>query len=343
MKLIYREQNSKIFLGNNFKQDISALFKISHLKQKTGIFIIGYQGFIRTKYYYELKDTAKDYEITVAKQMKVKPNPNQSYIDKLSKVNLKIDFILAIGGGSAIDVGKLAKHYLYKSANLITIYTLPGSATIVTPFAVFDNEEFKIGIGADNLIPNYTYINQQIIQKITLDRRAIAVADIFSHAIESFYSEASTGLSRKRARAALQKIVMQQIKKISARSLITADIEAGLSERVGMVLFPHAAGHYLTYRFKIPHSIATMYFLITYLNLLKDKGINIDKRHLQYSNYLKSWLKKRGLMPKLRLSQKDITALFSLTQKYMSFAYKNAPIKIRENEYKKIVNHYVSN
>jgi len=343
MKLIYREQNSKIFLGNNFKQDISALFKISGLKQKTGIFIIGYQGFVRTEYYNELKGIIKDYKITVAKQVKIKPNPNQTYIDKLSKARLKIDFILAIGGGSAIDVGKLAKHYLYKSANLIAIYTLPGSATIVTPFAVFDNEEFKIGIGADNLIPNYTYINQQIIKKVSLDRKLIAIADIFSHAIESLYSEAGTELSRKRARVALRKLVTQQVKKISARSLIAAGIEAGLSERVGMVLFPHAAGHYLTYRFKIPHSIATMYFLIPYLNLLKDKGININKRYLWYSNYLGSLLKKRGLMPKIKLSLKDIASLFSLTQKYMSFAYENAPTKIGENEYKIIVNHYVEN
>ncbi len=341
MRLIYREHNSKIFFGNNFEQDIGALFKKSDLEQKTGIFIIGYQGFSRTKHYNELKDIIEDYKITIIKQVRVEPNPNQSYIYKLLKADLKIDFILAIGGGSAIDVGKLAKYYLYKSANLITIYTLPGSATIVTPFAVFDNEEFKIGIGADNLIPNYTYINQQIIQKISFDRKLIAVADIFSHAIESLYSKVGTELSRKRAEAVLRKIVTQQIKKISARSLMVADIEAGLSERVGMVLFPHAAGHYLTYKFKIPHSVATMYFLTTYLNLLEDKGININKKYIQYSNYLESLLRKRRLMPKIKLFPKDITTFFNLTQKYMSFAYENAPTKIEKNEYKIIMNYYV--
>lgn len=342
MKLIYNNKKSKVFLGDKFEFDIDNILGRYKLKCKTVILVTGIKNFVETDYYKQLKNVFKRHEISIVKHIKVKPNPSELYIvNTLSKFGKEFDFILAVGGGSAIDTGKLIKNRFNNSAKLVVIYTLPGSATIVSPFAVFDNDEFKIGIAADNLIPDYSYINTQFIKSIGIDRKIIAVLDIFSHAIESFYSRASNNISKAKSKKSLKILTASKIKQLHLDDFIKADIYAGLAERVGLVLFPHAAGHYLTYKFHIPHSVATMYFLLQYLNLLLKKGVNINPKYIQYARYLHTLLRKKKLMRKINLSNNEIVELFNLTHKYMSFAYKNAPVEIKQDEYKIILKNYV--
>lgn len=98
------------------------------------------------------------------------------------------------------------------------------------------------------MIPNYSYINTQLLGLIDANRKIIAVADIFSHAIESFYSRASTNFSKTKSKQSLKILLNNKIEKLCLNDFIKADILAGLAERVGLILFPHAAGHYLTYK-----------------------------------------------------------------------------------------------
>lgn len=341
MKLIHDGKRSKIFLGDNFEFDLDSILSKGKLRRKTAILITGIKSFVETNYYKQLKAVFKRHEIAIVKHIKVKPNPNELHIvHTLSKLNHKFDFILAVGGGSVIDAGKLIKHHFNNSAKLVAVYTLPGSATIVTPFAVFDNNEFKVGIAADNLIPDYSYINAQIIKSINIDRKIIAVSDIFSHAIESLYSRAGSKISKTKSRKSLKKLTANKIAQLPLNDFIKADIYAGLAERVGLVLFPHAAGHYLTYKFHIPHSVATMYFLPQYLTLLLNKGVNIDLKYIRYAEYLHSLLRKKKLMQKIILSKDEIVELLNLTHRYMDFAYENAPIEIKREEYRVILENY---
>ncbi len=342
MKSIYADKKSKVFLGGNFEFDLNTIFSKGKLKRKAAILVTGIKNFAGTSYSKKLENVFKRHEIIIVKHIKIKPNPNELLIVQvMSKLTKKFDFILAVGGGSAIDTGKLIKNRFNNSAKLVAIYTLPGSATIVSPFAVFDNNEFKIGVVADNLIPSYSYINTEIIKSIGLERKIISIADIFSHAVESLYSKASNIISRTKAKNSLKILRANKVESLPIRALITADIQAGLAERVGLVLFPHAAGHYLTYKFRIPHSIATMYFLPQYLMFLLNKGVRIDLRYIQYAEYLESLLRKKKLMRKISLTRNEIAELFNLTHKYMDFAYENAPVGIKQEEYKIILKSYV--
>lgn len=342
MKLIHADKKGKVFLGSNFEFDLNTIFNKGKLKRKAAILVAGIKNFAGTSYSKQLENVFKRHKITIVKHIKIEPNPNELLIIQVvSKLTKKFDFILAAGGGSAIDAGKLIKNRFNNSAKLVAIYTLPGSATIVSPFAVFDNDEFKIGIAADNLIPDYSYINTQFIKSIGIDRKIIAISDIFSHAIESFYSRASNNISKAKSKKSLKILTASKIEQLHLDDFIKADICAGLAERVGLVLFPHAAGHYLTYKFHIPHSVATMYFLPQYLNLLLKKGVSINPKYVKYAEYLHTLLRNKKLMRKINLSNDEIVELFNLTHKHMSFAYENAPVEIKQDEYKIILKNYV--
>lgn len=342
MKLIYSDKNSKIYFGDSFNKDVAGILNKNGLIHKKIILLTGYKSFTKSKYYERLKNILDKNDITVVKHIKVKPNPNKDVVLRaLSKSNYIFDFIFAIGGGSVIDAGKLIKHHFNNSAKLLTIYTLLGSATAVSPFAIFNNNEFKIGIGDNNLIPNYSYINSQIISSINTRRRIIAVSDIFAHATESLYSKESNTVSRNKSKMALKILISSKIEDLSLINFVKSDIYAGLGERVGLVLFPHAASHYLTYKFNIPHGIATMYFLPQYLKLLLSKGVDVDSKHIQYAKYLESILKDQKMIKKISLSEKEVNALFTLSHKYMVFSYQNAPIVIKQEEYEMLLKDYV--
>lgn len=342
MKLIYADKKGKVFLGSNFEFDLNTIFSNGKLKRKAAILVTGIKNFAGTSYSKQLENVLKRHEIIIVKHIKIKPNPNELLIVQvMSNLTKRFDFILAVGGGSAIDTGKLIKNCFNNSAKLVAIYTLPGSATIVSPFAVFDNNEFKIGVAADNLIPSYSYINTEIIESMGSERKLIAIADIFSHAVESLYSKASNIVSRTKAKNSLKILIANKVELLPTQALVVADIQAGLAERVGLVLFPHAAGHYLTYKFHIPHSIATMYFLPQYLIFLLNKGVDIDLRYIRYAEYLELLLRKKKLMRKIKLSKNEIVELFNLTHKYMDFAYENVPVEIKREEYKIILKNYV--
>lgn len=338
MKVIYKDSQTSVLLGNDFESDFLLIVEKNKLKKKAAIVVIGFNDFDKTDYYKQFENILKQNLITIVKIIKVKPNPSEAQIIKeAAKFKGKFDLVITIGGGSGTDAGKLVKYHFNDFAKIISIYTLPGSAAILSPFAIFNNNEFKVGLASDSLIPNCSYINRGIIGSINYDLKIIAIADIFSHAIESLFSTISDDFIKKESKKSLKLLIDKSVKNLSLDDFVMADVHAGLAERRGLVLFPHAAGHYLTYKFHIPHSIATMYFLPKYLIFLRKSGIDIDSKYIKYSKYLRSLLINEELMKDIKLSRKNVAELFYLTKKYMNFVYDNAPIYIKQEEYESII------
>lgn len=334
MKIIYRSKKNIIFQGSDFVKDLNVIIRREKLVSKRAVLITGIKSFIETKYFNELKDIFAKNNIVVINHFKIRPNPRESIVSKmLLQMNSTADYVFMVGGGSVIDSGKLLKYFFNKPLKLIALYTLPGSSSIITPFSIYNNKEFKIGIMDKSLIPKISYVNTEIIEKIDINKKVTGIADIFAHSVESLYSLVSNKTSRFSAQKSLSLIINKKFLEISANDLIKADLCAGLSERTSSVLFPHAAGHYLTYKFGITHGISTIYFLSGYLNLLRKKGVAVDFNYIKYANRLYKFFKENDLMPKISLSNKEIFELLNLTNKYMEFVYKNAPIGIDRDDY----------
>lgn len=342
MKIIYADARSKIYLGNNFSKDLGKIIQSNKFPNKSAVLITGIKSFTSSNYFTQLKMLFLQNAITVARHIKVKPNPSELSIStQFPTAKLQFDLVFAVGGGSVIDVAKLVKHKYMNSAKLVVIYTLPGSAALVTPFAIVNNNEFKIGLSSDDFVPKISYINKEIINSISTKRRLIAIADIFSHAVESLYSTASDRSSRESSRKSLEILLDGKVGRLGCADLLIADIHAGLAEKVGLVLFPHAAGHYLTFNLSIPHSVATMYFLPQYLHLIKKNGVGVESRYIQYAEHLQKIFEKNKLMRKIILTHSQVDELFILTQKYMSFVYTNSPVILEREKYKSILETYV--
>ena len=96
------------------------------------------------------------------------PNPKKEEAIMGSKVFLKghFDFLLAIGGGSAMDMAKLIKFFSNAKVPLMAIPTTCGTGSEVTSFATY--YEGKIKKSADNksLLPNYTILYSHFLKTL---------------------------------------------------------------------------------------------------------------------------------------------------------------------------------
>lgn len=339
MEAIIRGQRNKIFFGSDFEYDLINIFKIFNLSGMSLVLVAGLKSFNNSGYRERLINIFEDFGLNIVDEIKVGSNPDIKDLELIRDIEKKIDIIFCIGGGSVIDFGKLLKLRKYKNSNLIAIYTMPGSGTIVTPFAVFNSSKFKIAEQSDDLIPVVAYINKEIIDSIPVNLKLAALGDIYAHAMESSLTTLSNRQTKLLSEESLNILsgYTDNIKSISAHDLITADILAAIAESQALVLFPHAVGHYLTFVYGVPHAIASLYCMKNFLLLLESHNSKIDKNYLVLLEKIIAELDVRELLPRFIIPKEEKNTILELIKKHMHFVFDIAPIFISDEDYKGLI------
>jgi hypothetical protein len=160
----------------------------------------------------------------------VKPNPRLSLIregiDLCRKE--KIEFILAVGGGSTIDSGKTIAagtpyegdvwdfftgntDIIKKTIPLGVVLTIPAAGSEVSPDMVVTNEDGwykKSGIASDQLFPKFSILNPKITYTLSLKNTAIGISDIMAHIYERYFTLVkNTDLIDRLAEATLKTVI----------------------------------------------------------------------------------------------------------------------------------------
>lgn len=138
----------------------------------------------------------------------VVPNPRLSVIHEGVKIckEENIDFILAIGGGSAIDSAKAialgAKYdgdvwdFFTGAAEPIeaisvgTILTIPGAGSEMSQSSIVTNEDgdLKCGVDAECIVPVFSILNPEMCYTLPPYLLACGLADIMSHQFERYFT-----------------------------------------------------------------------------------------------------------------------------------------------------------
>ncbi len=164
-------------------------------------------------YYEELgiADTVRQeldrFNIQYFENGEVVPNPELTLINQLSDFvkQQTIDFILAVGGGSVIDTAKAtALGSLYEGdtwdyftgAKEVTealpvgaISTVASSGSEMSPATIVSNEEYKLGVESEIIIPKFSIINPEFTLKLPKYNTGVGTADILSHLLERYFSK----------------------------------------------------------------------------------------------------------------------------------------------------------
>lgn len=206
-------------------------------------------------------------------------NPNPLYESVVEGVQLfqesGCDLIVAVGGGSAMDVAKCiklfsnmnaSKNYLEQTivpneVQLLAIPTTAGTGSEATRFAVIYFEGEKQSIADDSCVPSAVLMDASVLKKLPEYQKKATMMDALCHSIESFWSVNSTEESRRYSRQAIQMIMANKDAYLSnedegnANMLYAANL-AGKAINITQTTAAHAMCYKLTSLYGIAHGHA---------------------------------------------------------------------------------------
>ena len=167
------------------------------------------------------------------------PNPEVNDVIKGTEHarSFQPDGIVAIGGGSVLDMAKLLAVFLDKEASeirdavpgnmvsgrspaLILAPTTSGSGSEATHFAVVYVGEEKFSVAHQSLLPDFVIVDPSLTESASDYQKATSVIDAIAQAVESHWARGATDTSRIFAKDALTALVP------SAAGFVTGDSSA---------------------------------------------------------------------------------------------------------------------
>jgi alcohol dehydrogenase class IV len=225
--------------------------------------------------------------------------------------------IIAIGGGSVIDMAKLIKYYGFNSGleKFIVIPTTAGSGSESTHFAVLYKNGKKFSISHPSIKPDIICLNEDFIKTNSLNQLSISGLDALSQSIESLWSKLATEESKKYALEGFRKslIGLESIltSKINYSYLMEGSNLSGKAIDISKTTAPHALSYYLTSKYHIQHgysvALTLPFFFIYNLsgNQILVKEFRPILKLLNVDNYNQGALKIFELVNKLPINKKS--------------------------------------
>jgi alcohol dehydrogenase class IV len=220
------------------------------------------------------------------------------------------DTILAVGGGSAIDVAKCIKlAVLAEEGNaaiipplvsqrlpidggkipFIAIPTTAGTGSESTHNAVMYYEGSKQTVTNDGVLPDYAVLEPSVLKTLPLYQKKCTMMDALCQGIESWWSVNSTEESYEYSRKAIelimanwQKYIFENDDKAAAQIMLAANY-GGRAINITQTTAPHAMSYKITSLYKLPHGHAVAVCLPeVWTYMMEHPEECIDKRGDEY-------------------------------------------------------------
>ena len=214
--------------------------------------------------------------------------------------------IIAVGGGSVLDMAKLIKAYQGSNNDipaqvisndvglcripLVALPTTAGSGSEATQFAVVYIDNKKYSVSNQLLRPNLVILIPEFTLSATPYLTATTGMDALTQAIESFWSVNSTETSREYSREALRNswrylpLAVHENDPTAKSEIMNAAYLAGRAINIAKTTAAHAISYSITTYHGIPHGHAvalTIGFFLSYNSQLTDADCN-DARGVSY-------------------------------------------------------------
>lgn len=238
------------------------------------------------------------------------PNPKINDIEKgvdLFKKQ-KFDVIIAVGGGSVLDMGKSIsilstnnvplidlilkrKHIKEKGIPLIRIPTTAGSGSEATHFAVVYLDKMKYSLAdLKYMQPDFVIVDPQFTFSLSKNLTAYSGLDALTQAIESYWNINSTNKSKNYSKKAIKLILANIFKAVnnpekkSRYNMLIGANYAGKAINITKTTACHAISYPITSYFNVPHGHAvalTLPSMIIFNSEVNEENI-MDPRGVKY-------------------------------------------------------------
>lgn len=240
------------------------------------------------------------------------PNPLYEQVCKGIELLMesKCDVILAVGGGSAIDVAKCIKlAVLAKEGNtaiipplvsqrlpidgsiipFIAIPTTAGTGSESTHNAVMYYEGAKQTVTNDGVLPDYAILEPSVLKTLPLYQKKCTMMDALCQGIESWWSINSTDESKVFSKKTVELIMANWRKYIfendneAAAQIMLAANYGGRAINITATTAAHAFSYKITSMYKLPHGHAVAVGLpVIWKYMIGKFDSCIDSRGMDY-------------------------------------------------------------
>ena len=190
------------------------------------------------------------------------------------------DSIIAVGGGSAMDVAKCIKLYsnlpgdgvdgswlkaeiIPNDIPFLAMPTTAGTGSEATRYAVVYYKGAKQSITSESFIPGTVLMDPSVLKTLPLYQKKATMCDALCHAIESYWSVNSTDESKRYSKEAIQTVLnnldgyLANTEEGNAGMLHAAHI-AGKAINIAQTTAGHAMCYKITSLFGYAHGHAAM-------------------------------------------------------------------------------------
>lgn len=254
---------------------------------------------------FELLDIAQYFMYSnIEKFSDFTPNPTYESVKKGIKVFKEngCNAIVAVGGGSAIDVAKCIKLYANLDDNIsyleqeiiannipfMVVPTTAGSGSEATSFAVIYYNKEKITVEHRSCTPDIVVFDLSVLDKLPLYQKKSTLLDAFCHAVESYWSIKATDESKRYSSIAINLLLANMDRYLLgdrgvAKEMFIAANMAGRAINIANTTAGHAMCYKLTGMYGIAHGhAAALCVAKLWLYMLAHTEKCIDPRGQKY-------------------------------------------------------------
>ena len=200
------------------------------------------------------------------------------------------NLIIAIGGGSVLDMAKLIGFFCASGLNpdsylnqkedaefekqfLVAIPTTAGTGSEATHFAVLYRDKVKYSVADKRILPDVAIVNPDLSSAMPPYLTACTGMDALAQAIESHWAVGATDESREYAAKAIQQSLQHLERAVndpdeeSRAGMAEAAYWAGRAINISKTTLCHALSYSITAHFNYPHGHAvalTLPFVLEY-------------------------------------------------------------------------------
>lgn len=287
-----------------------ALSYLAGLEGKRATLVTGGSSMKRNGFLDEAKTQLEKAGMEVSIVDGVEPNPSIETVVRGGKEMAEFgpDWIIAIGGGSALDAAKIMWVYyeypetkfedlvagkfpkLRTKAKFIAVPSTSGTASEITAFSVITDTEnhIKYPLVSYEMTPDIALLDANIPAKMPAHITANTGMDVMAHAVEAWVSSAATSFTDPLAYEAIRLVFKQlpvayeEPTNIKAREdMHNASALAGMAFTNASLGLVHSLAHKIGGEFGITHGLANailMPYIVDYNRKGTDKVEKLEKQ-----------------------------------------------------------------
>jgi len=254
----------------------------------------------------------------------------------------KAEYIIAIGGGSAMDTAKAVRKFAGQidknyHPKLICIPTTSGTGSEVTSFAVISDEKnnTKIPLSSPDMLPEEAILDEVLVKSVPKSITADTGMDVLTHAIEAYVSinnnEFSGALAEKAVEICGQFLLRSYADNNDTharRKVHIASCLAGLAFNSASLGLNHGMAHQLGAKFHIPHGRANA-ILLPYIIEYNSDIRSSTKSQKEYRSCVRKYCNIARILGVSNLN--EVTTVRAIVS-YIQFMMQemNMPLKVSQ-------------